>query len=128
MKNRIIFFIFFIFSTMLGATSFGEVYICNFDYYENISKNQSNRSVSIIIPDNSISSYQEKFGEFEITVKNNKVIEIHVSEKLRTHSDSINHTGTSKRFFKSYVSGRSGLRIDCQKRSLGYLEVKAISR
>lgn len=122
---------FAILSIILCSTSFGEAYICNIDYHQDIRNASANPGVSAILCSDYYisgqkSSYTETIGGFGVKIICQNQIEIHVDLGSKITSDIIPHQDSSKRFYKSYVKGPSGLIISCQKRSLGHIEIQSL--
>ena len=125
MRSRALLFL----SVMFCGASFGEAYICNIDHHEDISSTNVSRGVTaILFSDYYISghkaSYKETIGPFNIKIICENDIKINVVQGQQIMSDVIEHKDSSKRFSRDYVSGRSGLRISCQKRSIGQILVE----
>jgi hypothetical protein len=125
MKSRVLKLIL---SLLFCSASFGEAYICNLDYHEDISKDPENpqniNKTAVFFLDDydsgHIVSYTEELGDFAIQITYKQEIEIKIKHGQQIKNDFIKHQDIKKRFNKSYVNGRSGLKINCQLRSIGF--------
>lgn len=109
---------------ILSSTCYSQAYICNLDYHDDIRTNQESISATaIFFIDDCVSgnkiSYQDTLGDFNVQISCQNQVTVHVTQKQRTISNIIEQQDFRKRFLKSYVSGRAGLRISCQERTIG---------